>query len=119
MDMKVLRIFSQPLRLKLQKLINMQLDLNKYRVNKLFILTQYQKTKDRYSISDILSMASSTTHCPLLALNFYLSESIGYIPELIVIIDRLIAFYGYTEILGQSPDSPYLTMDTNHDINKP
>jgi hypothetical protein len=88
----------------------MQMDLNKYRVNAKFVQDFYQRNKDYYeSIGKLISVCSGVTHCPYVALAFYLSESIGFIPEMVQTIDSQIKYYGYTEILGQSANSPYLS----------
>ena len=86
----------------------MILDLKKYAVNKRFIQDFYRQNKDNNeSIGKSIAICSSAIHCPSLALCFYLAEDIGYVPDLIKVIETLISFYGYTQILGQQKDSPY------------
>jgi hypothetical protein len=93
----------------------MQLDLNTYSVNRIPIQDWYRWHGDQ-RITDIISIQAAGTHCPCIALAFYLAEDIGYTPELIRLIDIFIKDYGYTEILNQSLDSPYLTTHGGNDI---
>jgi hypothetical protein len=48
---------------------------------------------------------------------FFLAEQNGFTPEITRLIDMFIAYYGYKEILGQSEDSPYLTLGKKDGIN--
>ena len=89
----------------------MKIDLNKYAINRSLVQGYYGKNKGGFAdIAKIIAVYASATHCPSVVLAFYLAEDLGYTPELRTVIDRLIAFYGYTEISGQSKDSPYLFM---------
>ena len=93
----------------------MDIDLNKYSVNRKFIIESYHNDKKK-NVSKIVAICGAVSHCPLIVLAFYLSEDIGFTPELTNMIDGLIKFYGYKRILGQREGSPYLTMDRVSDI---
>ncbi len=86
----------------------MVIDLNKYTVNKAFVI-QWYKDNGKDAEATISIMACSIM-VPCLVLAFYLAEEIGFTEELIRKIDILIKFYGYKKILNQQSDSPYLSM---------
>ena len=91
----------------------MKIDLNTYIINKPFVQKWHQENgKD---VSSTLSIIATSSHCPLIALGFYISESIGWTEELKSIVEGYIKYYGYTKILGQPKDSPFLHLD---DITK-
>lgn len=85
----------------------MKIDLNKYSINRPFIQDFYRKSTIK-DVSYTVSMCSTSTHCPIIVLAIFLGEDIGYTPEIVSIVERLIKFYGYTEILGQKEGSPFL-----------
>lgn len=84
----------------------MTLDLDKYTINKPFIIQQYKESQDK-NISLILSIAACSSMCPLVALAFYLASDLGFIPEITDVITKLIKFYDYQEITGQPDNSPF------------
>jgi len=86
----------------------MQIDLNKYRVNASFIQNWYKDHPDE-NVETMITIWAIALHCPIIILAHFLSEDIGYTPELVDLIDRQTKYYGYKEILGQLPGSPYLT----------
>lgn len=95
----------------------MELDLNTYMVNKKPFQRYYHKNKDRNdSISNMISIWSSSTFCPCIVLAFYLAEDIGYTAEIIRLIDIFVRTYEYKLILNQQEGSPYLTSLGNSDI---
>lgn len=85
----------------------MKLDLRKYRVNEPFIKMLYYNDPDK-DAAKVVAQGASAAHCPCAVLAFYLADHIGYTPELIKTINTLIKFYSYDQIIGQSPNSPYL-----------
>lgn len=87
----------------------MKLDLNKYAINRKFIQKWYESHPDE-DISAMVTIQGISIHCPIIVLCFFLTETIGFTPELTRLIDLFIAYYGYKEIIGQSQDSPYLTL---------
>jgi hypothetical protein len=87
----------------------MKLDLNKYRINAKFIQNWHRNHPDE-DIETMITIQGISVHCPLVIMCFFLAEGIGFTPELTRLIDMFIAYYGYKEILGQSEDSPYLTL---------
>lgn len=94
----------------------MQLDLDTYaNSSKKSIQNWYRRHSDE-RITDIISIQAACTNCPCIALAFYLAEDIGFTPELIRLIDIFIKSNGYTKILNQPPNSPYLTMNDEDDI---
>jgi hypothetical protein len=84
----------------------MKIDLNRYIVNKNFVQKFYKTHKVSYDLGSAISVCATSTGCPCVVVAFYLGEDIGFTPELIVIIDRLIKFYRYTEFIG-APESYY------------
>lgn len=95
----------------------MRLDLNKYSINRGFIQNQY-RTGIEKDIEKVISIVGCAIHCPLIALAFYMAEQEGFTPPLVKMIDSLISFYGYTEILGQKEGSPYSTKYGSNDIKR-
>ena len=90
----------------------MIIDLDKYSINRKFIQETYANNRSRYrNIGEAISLFASSTHCPYICLALYLGETEGFTPELIRTIDTQISYYGYTEIHGQLPGSPYSHMD--------
>lgn len=87
----------------------MKIDLNKYVVNKNFVQHFYRINKEVYGLRGCISLCATSTGCPCIAVTFYLGEDIGFVPELIEIINRFIKFYGYTAIIG-APESYYLAI---------
>ena len=97
----------------------MRVDLDIYAINRQFIKNWYQSCIDRGAEVDIgkgISICAASTHCPCIAMAFYLSEELGFTKELTNTIDNLIKFYDYTEITGQKTNSPYLSLDRFRDI---
>lgn len=84
----------------------MKIDLNTYAINKPFIQKKNKESPGK--IRDTLTMVSASTHCALICLVFYLAEDLGWTDELKELADGYIKFYGYTKIIGQLSDSPYL-----------
>jgi hypothetical protein len=93
----------------------MKLDLSKYSINKPFIIAQYKRSITK-NVQEIVSVTAATTHCPCAALAFYMSEHVGFTPEVMGIIEALTEFYGYEEVLNQPENSPYNTDMTRRDI---
>lgn len=88
----------------------MIVDLNHYLVNKPFIQNWYaEHGKD--NPREVVSLFAPATHCPVIVLAFYISESVGFIPELVLQIESLIKFYGYTQIKNQPENSPFLELE--------
>ena len=85
----------------------MVLDLNTYAVNKKPFIDWYKRT-DQQNVGDAISVWATSTQCPCIALAFYISEHIGFTPELISKINGLIKFYNYKEFLNQPSSSPYI-----------
>jgi hypothetical protein len=83
----------------------MKIDLNKYVINKPFVIEWYKKNER--SPRETVSIIGTSTMCPNIVLAFYLADEIGYIPELIDLIDILITFYKITQIDGIVEGSPY------------
>ena len=95
----------------------MKIDLSLYEVQRIPVKNWYRKSADRnLSISFMVSMWAATNQCPAILVAFLLAEEIGFTPDIIRIIDILIKCYQYDEILGQSDESPYLTLDTRRAI---
>lgn len=84
----------------------MKVDLNQYAINKSFIQELYKKNGG--SVRDIVIPMAATIHCSLICLTFYVAEQEGFTPEIKEMIDSYIKFYGYTNIIGQPANSPYL-----------
>jgi len=86
----------------------MRIDLNSYHLIRPFIKNWYKNNVNK-DVSNAVSMiAASPPYYPCIAVAFILAEELGYTAELREIIERLIKFYRYTEIIGQSKDSPYI-----------
>jgi len=92
----------------------MILNLETYVINRSFI-QNWHNTSDicDADISSGVSKWAASLQCPCLVLYFYLAEDIGYIPEIKESIQRLIDFYGYTEILNQQKESPFSHYDSS------
>jgi hypothetical protein len=86
-----------------------KIDLHKYVVNRDYIQRYYRKNKEIHDMGYAISLCAATTGCPCIALAFYLGEDIGYVPELLYIIDRLIKSGGYTGVIGM-PESYLLAI---------
>lgn len=88
----------------------MIVDLNHYLVNRPFI----QKWHADNGVDDpglTVAVLSPVTHCPCIVMAFYLSETVGFIPEMVDLIQTLIDFYGYKEINHQPENSPFKEYD--------
>lgn len=85
----------------------MKIDLNRYSVNRPFIQKWYRDS-DNKDISNAVSILSPATHTPCIAMCFFLAEQEGFSPEMVFLIDTLIRFYGYKQILNQPEGSPYM-----------
>lgn len=85
----------------------MTIDLNKTRVQASFMRRIYHRDTVKDANKRVSEIAGAV-QTPCIALAFYLAEDIGYTPELTFLIDTLIKFYRYDQILGQKEDSPYL-----------
>lgn len=78
----------------------MKLNLNEYRVNKRALELQLE----RYPLRDILittSEFSVISHCPILALLYFLGELRGFTPEVEAEIAAMTKFYDYTKVVGR------------------
>ena len=87
----------------------MLIDLDKYRAHKTYTQIWYRQNA-HLGLSTAISIWAPSTHCPCIAVAFFIADDIGYTPELIRIIDILIKSYNYKRILGQGENSPYLTL---------
>jgi hypothetical protein len=83
----------------------MLIDLDSYRVQKKEIIRAYDiaTVKD---VLEIICVTSPAIHTANVVLGFYLAEEIGFTPELVVMIKRLIKFYGYSTIKGAPENMP-------------
>lgn len=88
----------------------MIVDLNTYLVNKTFV-QEWHKENGQDKPCLTVSIMAPATHCPCIVLAFYLSETLGFTPELTTMIGRLIKFYNYREINSQPDNSPFLAYD--------
>ena len=86
----------------------MRLDIGRYGVHRHSILVQYEKHKDSgKSLGQIIASCAAHGGCPNTVLCFFLAEKTGFTPDLMKVIDRLIKFNGYDEVLNQPEGSPY------------
>lgn len=83
----------------------MLIDLMAYRVQKKEIIRAYNiaTVKD---VLEIICVTSPSIHTANVILGFYLAEEIGFTPELVVMIESLIKFYGYMTIKGAPDNMP-------------
>ena len=93
----------------------MKLDLKKYEVQRIPLINWYN-TRKHEDIEEMLTLWAATNHCPLIILAHLLAEDIGYIPELISLIDRQTKHYRYDQVQNQKEGSPYLTKKRKDDI---
>lgn len=94
----------------------MIVDLNHYLVNKPFI-QEWHKDHGKGNPGLTVSILSPATHCPCIVMAFYLSETVGFIPEMVDMIQKLIDFYHYTEINHQPENSPFKEYDCAHNVD--
>lgn len=84
----------------------MTLDLQTYIVNKSYVQQWYRESHDK-NISNAVSILASATQTPCIALAFYLAEELGFISEIVSMIERLVGFYDYKFIENQPDNSPF------------
>lgn len=83
----------------------MKVDITKYEANKAAIQRWY-RSKGQGNLVDFIPMVSCSTMVPCIVVAFYLAEIIGFTPDMISYIQSLIAFYGYTQIVGKPDNCP-------------
>jgi hypothetical protein len=83
----------------------MTIDLDAYRVQKQAIVRAYKLAISK-DVLEIICLTSPATHTANVVMAFYLAEEIGFTPELVEMITRLIKFYGYTSIKGAPESCP-------------
>jgi len=77
----------------------MKIDLMAYRMN-LPALRAYQKANANLSLSDLITNFSVSTHIPLIVCAFYVAKIKGMDEEMQEMINRLMQFYKYDEIVN-------------------
>jgi hypothetical protein len=77
----------------------MRVDLGAYRVNRAFIQKWFLEQSTVGPAISAVIMASSL-HVPAIVANFYIGEVNKWDQETLEAIERLVKFYGYTEIIG-------------------
>ena len=88
----------------------MEIDLNLYRHYGPFVRDWYSRNTN-LGVSWTISILSASTFCPCIATAFFLTEELGFTPELIKSINILIDCYGYKKIIGQQKGSPFANYD--------
>ena len=86
----------------------MVIDLNNYKVTKQYILSWFRANRDKTSLIDTISMMAIATHCPCIAVEFFLAEEIGFTEELVGYIKNNMKHYCYPKVLNQPSNSPFL-----------
>lgn len=85
----------------------MTIDLNNYTINKKYVLEWFRSNRDNVSLNDSISLMAVATHCPCIAVEFFLAEEIGFTEELIKYIASDMKSYCYPTILNQPANSPF------------
>lgn len=83
----------------------MKINLDHYKLSKKFI-QEWFLLKSRDNPEYAVSLLSISTHVPCIVVAFYIGEINGWTKEILDIIERLIIFYKYTEILGIPDEFP-------------
>lgn len=73
------------------------MDLSKYRGSNFEYIQNWLKREPEANISEI----SLATGVPVIAVCHFVGEIKGFTPELLGVIERLMKFYGITEVIGQ------------------
>lgn len=83
----------------------MKIDLNHYVLSKKFIQETFiNKHKDDPAFA--ISFMSAVTHVPIIVASFFVSEVDGWSEKTIEIINNIIKFYDYKEIMGIPENFP-------------
>lgn len=77
----------------------MKIDLMMYRAN-LQALDAYRRANSNLSLSDLVTNFSASTHVPLIVCVFYIAKLRGMDEEAQSMIERIMRFYKYDEILN-------------------
>lgn len=83
----------------------MHIDIAKYERSKSFVLDFYYG-KGRKEVNYTVSMGAIIYMVPCIVIAYWLGEELGWPPEVVGKIDRLIKFYDYKEILNKPPGAP-------------
>lgn len=84
----------------------MTIDLNNYEVTKKYIMTWF-KANPHIKLTDAISQMAVATHCPCIAVEFFIAEEIGFTEELVKYLNSDIKNYCYPNILNQPVNSPF------------
>lgn len=77
----------------------MKIDLLRYKSN-LNTIRTYLQVNQNMSLNDKVTNYSVATHVPLIVVAYYIMKIEGASDELQTIINRLMAFYKYDELVG-------------------
>lgn len=83
----------------------MVIDLTKYELRKPFIL-KWLESDNKKDLTTLISTMAASTLIPCIVLAFWAGEATGWPPEIIDMINRLIDFYDYSDIVGKPENSP-------------
>lgn len=84
----------------------MNVDLDSYGTSKKLILS-WLVDRDLSDVSNVISICSNFTYVPCIACAFFVGEFMGWPDSVLVTIQRLKNFYGYSEIKGIPASCPY------------
>lgn len=84
----------------------MIVDINKYIINKKFIQEWFLENGEEMGLS--VSIMANSTMVPCVVCAFWIGEAAGWPTEMKSKIERLVKFYGYTEIIGVPDTCPYV-----------
>ena len=83
----------------------MRINIDKYRENFDWVVGIIKREYEKRGIENVkiieeISQISATSGVPLLAIAHFVGEEFGYTPEICNSIQKIIDFYGYTNIDG-------------------
>jgi hypothetical protein len=87
----------------------MNVDINKYAINKDFVFKKYKAHKELKGdeeLSPLISLLACATMCPCIVVGYWIGEASNWHPDVVESIKRLTKFYGYTNIMGKPPGAP-------------
>lgn len=84
----------------------MRVDVDSYKLNKPFVRQWYEKHKVDYTPSKSIAILAVSTMVPCIVIAYWIGEITNWPPEIICSIERLMLFYGYTEILNKPAGAP-------------
>jgi hypothetical protein len=83
----------------------MHIDVGAYEASKRTIVN-WLSNRDPKDRSADISMIAVTTGCPCIVVAYYAGEAFGWTEEIKKYIQKLVDFYGYTDISNKPEGSP-------------